>query len=113
MVVLDVLGPRERPLPSLLLTVSFGPEFWAAANAMTLGILARKLTGHDDADQKQARDLVNVLQEAKQQIDPRLAEMARFGGGGGGGRGYGGYGRGRGGGRGAYGRGRGRGPRMS
>ncbi|KAI9158938.1 ATP-dependent RNA helicase DBP2 [Paramyrothecium foliicola] len=51
-------------------------------------------------NQKQARDLVNVLQEAKQQIDPRLAEMARFGGGGG--RGYGGYGRGRGGGRGGY-----------
>ncbi|KAF4119747.1 ATP-dependent RNA helicase DDX5/DBP2 [Geosmithia morbida] len=49
-------------------------------------------------NQKQARDLVNVLQEAKQQIDPRLAEMVRFGGGGG--RGYGGYGRGRGGGRG-------------
>ncbi|KAK4084046.1 hypothetical protein Purlil1_10543 [Purpureocillium lilacinum] len=48
-------------------------------------------------NQKQARDLVNVLQEAKQQIDPRLAEMARFGGGGGG-RGWG-YGRGRGGGR--------------
>ncbi|PFH63268.1 hypothetical protein XA68_14920 [Ophiocordyceps unilateralis] len=47
-------------------------------------------------NQKQARDLVNVLQEAKQQIDPRLAEMARFGGGGGG-RGWG-YGRGRGGG---------------
>ncbi|KOS21181.1 ATP-dependent RNA helicase DBP2 [Escovopsis weberi] len=48
-------------------------------------------------NQKQARELVNVLQEAKQQIDPRLAEMARYGGGGG--RGYGGYGRGRGGGR--------------
>ncbi|KAK4062415.1 hypothetical protein Trihar35433_9236 [Trichoderma harzianum] len=48
-------------------------------------------------NQKQARDLVNVLQEAKQQIDPRLAEMVRYGGGGGG-RGYGGY-RGRGGGR--------------
>ncbi|KAK3313772.1 ATP-dependent RNA helicase dbp-2 [Apodospora peruviana] len=45
---------------------------------------------------KQARELVGVLQEAKQQIDPRLAEMARYGGGGGGGR-YGGY-RGRGGG---------------
>lgn len=44
---------------------------------------------------------MNVLQEAKQQIDPRLAEMARYGGGGGG-RGYGGYGRGRGGGRGGY-----------
>ncbi|KAG6224114.1 hypothetical protein E4U26_003968 [Claviceps purpurea] len=47
-------------------------------------------------DQKQARELVNVLQEAKQQIDPRLAEMARFGGGGG--NRYGGWGRGRGGG---------------
>lgn len=45
-------------------------------------------------DSKQARDLVNVLQEAKQQIDPRLAEMTRYGGGGGGR--YGGY-RGRGG----------------
>jgi len=51
-------------------------------------------------DAKQARDLVSVLQEAKQQIDPRLAEMARYGGGGGGGR-YGGY-RGRGGGGGGY-----------
>lgn len=46
---------------------------------------------------KQARDLLGVLQEAKQEIDPRLAEMARYGGGGGGGR-FGGY-RGRGGGR--------------
>jgi ATP-dependent RNA helicase DDX5/DBP2 len=52
-------------------------------------------------DQKQARDLVNVLTEAKQQIDPRLIEMTRYGGGSGGGRygGGGGY-RGRGGGRG-------------
>lgn len=41
-----------------------------------------------------------VLTESKQQIDPRLHEMARYGGGGGGGR-YGGGGRGgRGGGRG-------------
>ncbi|EFY92383.1 ATP-dependent RNA helicase dbp-2 [Metarhizium acridum CQMa 102] len=47
-------------------------------------------------NQKQARELVNVLQEAKQKIDPRLAEMARFGGGGG--HRYGGWGRGRGGG---------------
>ncbi|KAI2612819.1 p68 RNA helicase [Hypoxylon fragiforme] len=46
---------------------------------------------------KQARDLVAVLQEAKQQIDPRLHEMTRYGGGGGGGR-YGGRGYGRGGG---------------
>ncbi|KAI5298767.1 ATP-dependent RNA helicase dbp2 [Ascosphaera atra] len=48
---------------------------------------------------KQARDLVNILTESKQQIDPRLAEMVRYGGGGGGGRGWGGRGRGRGGGR--------------
>ncbi|ETN42484.1 ATP-dependent RNA helicase dbp2 [Cyphellophora europaea CBS 101466] len=48
---------------------------------------------------KQARDLVSVLTESKQQIDPRLAEMARYGGGGGGGRGFrGGRGGGRGGG---------------
>lgn len=51
-------------------------------------------------DAKQARDLLSILREAKQQIDPRLEEMGRYGGGGGGGgRGYGG-GRGRGGGRG-------------
>lgn len=54
------------------------------------------------ADSKQARDLINILNEAKQQIDPRLAEMARYSGGGGG------YGGGRWGGRGG-GRGRGRG----
>ncbi|TAQ83710.1 hypothetical protein B7494_g7966 [Chlorociboria aeruginascens] len=53
-------------------------------------------------NQKQARDLVNVLKEANQQIDPRLLEMTRFGGGGGGGGRYGGggYRGGRGGGRG-------------
>ncbi|KAL2358697.1 Phosphomethylpyrimidine kinase-domain-containing protein [Cryomyces antarcticus] len=52
---------------------------------------------------KQARDLIAVLTEAKQQIDPRLAEMARYGGGGGGGgRGYGGGRGGRGGGRGGF-----------
>jgi ATP-dependent RNA helicase DDX5/DBP2 len=39
-----------------------------------------------------------VLTESKQNIDPRLAEMARYGGGGGGGRG--GWRGGRGGGRG-------------
>lgn len=55
-------------------------------------------------DVKQARDLITILTEAKQQIDPRLAEMVRYGGGGGG---HGGYGRwgGRGGGRGGRGRG--------
>ncbi|KAF2834931.1 hypothetical protein M501DRAFT_1008888 [Patellaria atrata CBS 101060] len=46
---------------------------------------------------KQARDLVSVLAESKQQIDPRLAEMARYGGGGGGNRWGGGRGGGRGG----------------
>lgn len=52
-------------------------------------------------DQKQARDLVAVLTEAKQQIDPRLMEMTRYGGGGGGNRyGGGGFRGGRGGGRG-------------
>ncbi|KAL1640798.1 ATP-dependent RNA helicase dbp2 [Diplodia intermedia] len=52
---------------------------------------------------KQARDLVQILTESKQQIDPRLHEMARYSGGGGGGRGWGGRGRG-GGGRGGGGR---------
>jgi ATP-dependent RNA helicase DDX5/DBP2 len=47
---------------------------------------------------KQARELVNVLREANQFVDPRLAEMARYSSGGGNSR-YGGYrGRGRGGG---------------
>lgn len=47
-------------------------------------------------DAKQARDLINILTESKQQIDPRLYEMARYGGGGGGGGGgrWGGRGRG-------------------
>ena len=56
-------------------------------------------------DSKQARDLVTILSEAKQQIDPRLAEMVRYSGGGGGGGRWGGRG-GRGG-RGGWGRGRG------
>lgn len=59
-------------------------------------------------DQKQARDLVNVLKEANQQIDPRLVEMTRYGGGGGGGGRYG-----RGGGRGGWGGGRGGGTNYS
>jgi ATP-dependent RNA helicase DDX5/DBP2 len=41
--------------------------------------------------------LVTILSEAKQQIDPRLAEMVRYSGGGGGGGRWGGRGRGRGG----------------
>ena len=80
--------PLVPPLPFSRLTVS---------NSALLAHRSSRLTSHH-TDQKQARDLVNVLQEAKQQIDPRLAEMTRYGGGGG--RGYGGYGRGRGGGRG-------------
>ncbi len=52
------------------------------------------------ADAKQARDLIAILQDSKQAIDPRLAEMGRYSGGGGGGRGYGGRGGHRGGGRG-------------
>jgi ATP-dependent RNA helicase DDX5/DBP2 len=60
------------------------------------GSLHRRLT-INSADSKQARDLVNVLQEAKQHIDPKLQEMVRYGGGGGGRYGGGGY-RGRGGG---------------
>jgi ATP-dependent RNA helicase DDX5/DBP2 len=52
-------------------------------------------------DAKQARDLLAVLTESKQNIDPRLAEMGRYSGGGGGGRGYGGRGGHRGG-RGGY-----------
>lgn len=34
-------------------------------------------------DSKQARDLVEVLKEAKQEVNPKLQEMARWGGGGG------------------------------
>ena len=58
---------------------------------------AQDLADKRTVDAKQARDLVSILNEAKQQVDPRLSEMARFGGGGGGGSRYGG-GRGRGGG---------------
>lgn len=64
-------------------------------------IFTVSLTDSTFSDSKQARDLVNVLTEAKQQIDPRLAEMARYSGGGGHGRYGGGY-RGRGGGRSTY-----------
>lgn len=44
--------------------------------------------------------MVTILSEAKQQIDPRLAEMVRYSGGGGGGGRWGGRGRGGWGGRG-------------
>ncbi|GAA5926665.1 hypothetical protein JCM1841_003198 [Sporobolomyces salmonicolor] len=42
------------------------------------------------------KDLVKILQDAKQQVPPQLQEIAMFGGGGGGGRGRGGGGGGRG-----------------
>jgi uncharacterized membrane protein YgcG len=89
LVVLVVPVQRVLPLPFSQLTV--------CSTLLPLMILLTIFT-----DQKQARDLVNVLTEAKQQIDPRLAEMTRYGGGGGGGGRYGGGGfrGGRGGGRG-------------
>ena len=86
LVVLVVLVPRELPLLSLPLTVCSPGSLMTPTNNFL--------------DQKQARDLVAVLTEAKQQIDPRLVEMTRYGGGGGGGRYGGGYRGGRGGGRG-------------
>jgi len=74
------------------------------------GAMGTAITFFTTENSKQARDLVNVLAEAKQNIDPRLAEMVRYGGGGGGGRWGGGRGRGgggRGGGRGGHGGGHG------
>ncbi|PHH51023.1 ATP-dependent RNA helicase dbp2 [Ceratocystis fimbriata CBS 114723] len=62
------------------------------------GAMGTAITFFTNDNSKQARDLVNVLKEANQQIDPRLAEMARYGGGGGGRFGGGYRGRGRGGG---------------
>ncbi|KAI9846761.1 MAG: ATP-dependent RNA helicase dbp2 [Sclerophora amabilis] len=61
------------------------------------GAKGTAITFFTTENSKQARDLVAVLIESKQQIDPRLHEMGRYGGGGGMGR-YGGGGRGRGGG---------------
>src|SRR5579859_5431163 len=88
---LDVRDGAARPSPSLPLTVGtlWGEGHFTRQDADIV------------ADAKQARDLVAVLSESKQQIDPRLAEMARYSGGGGN-RSYGG---GRGGGRGGRGSG--------
>jgi hypothetical protein len=83
LVELVVLVPRALPLRCLLLTVSPG-SFYPNMSIST----------NSSPDSKQARDLVGVLQEAKQQIDPRLHEMTRYGGGGGGRYGGRGYGRG-------------------
>ena len=78
----------ERLLRCLLLTVCTFPSPLQLFHVAFTDI-------HLLADAKQARDLVNVLIESKQQIDPRLSEMARYGGGGGGGgRSWGGRGRG-------------------
>jgi hypothetical protein len=80
--------PGELPSLYLPLTVSSFVYRYVAGIACLLVV----------SDAKQARDLVAILAESKQQIDPRLAEMARYGGGGGGGGGrWGGRGRGRGG----------------
>ncbi|KAF2263735.1 hypothetical protein CC78DRAFT_544684 [Lojkania enalia] len=68
------------------------------------GAKGTSITFFTSDNSKQARDLVGILTESKQQIDPRLHEMARYNSGGGGGR-WGGGGRGRGGGRGGGGRG--------
>jgi len=65
------------------------------------GRLGTAITLFTTDNAKQARDLLQILGEAKQHIDPKLSEMARYGGGGGGGRGYGG-GRGGRGGRGGW-----------
>lgn len=65
------------------------------------GATGTAITFFTEDNSKQARDLVTVLREAKQEIDPKLQEMARPRGGGGGGR----YGGGRGGYRGYGGRG--------
>ncbi|CAI6340258.1 unnamed protein product [Periconia digitata] len=63
------------------------------------GAKGTAITFFTTENSKQARDLVGILTESKQQIDPKLHEMARYGGGGGGGgRWGGGRGRGRGGG---------------
>ena len=96
--------PTTRRTTSIVLAeraVLARPVLPSRSSPLTVRLpLTPSLTLTDTSpDAKQARDLVNVLQEAKQQIDPRLAEMARYSGGGGGGGRYGGY-RGRGGGRG-------------
>ncbi|KAF1959538.1 hypothetical protein CC80DRAFT_466442 [Byssothecium circinans] len=63
------------------------------------GAKGTAITFFTTENSKQARDLISILTESKQQIDPKLHEMARYGGGGGGGgRWGGGRGRGRGGG---------------
>ena len=76
-----MLAQKALPSPYSQLTVSPFKHPWEYSNAKWSSL-----------DSKQARDLVAVLTESNQQIDPRLYEMSRYGGGGGGGRGYGGRG---------------------
>jgi uncharacterized membrane protein YgcG len=98
LVELAVLVLKEQPSPSLLLIVCYLATLYYCPYSLFIFIF--KIVTNLIIDQKQARDLVAVLTEAKQQIDPRLMEMTRYGGGGGGRYGGGGYRGGRGGGRG-------------
>lgn len=67
------------------------------------GTKGTAITFFTQDNSKQAKDLVTVLTEAKQDVDPKLQEMVRFRGGGGGRYGNNRYGGGRGrGGRGGY-----------
>lgn len=89
-VLVELVVPVQMELPSLSLLL-----------IVSSSKISQPLFANLATDQKQARDLIAVLTEAKQQIDPRLMEMARYGGGGGGGRyGGGGFRGGRGGSRG-------------
>ena len=87
-----VLAVKAPPSHCLLLTVSCSGYYCCISTS-----------ANQATDSKQARDLVQILKEANQAIDPRLAEMVRYSGGGGG-RGWGGHrgGRGRGGGGGGW-----------
>ncbi|KAK9317651.1 P-loop containing nucleoside triphosphate hydrolase protein [Lipomyces starkeyi] len=68
------------------------------------GTTGTAITLFTSDNSKQARDLLTILREAKQYIDPKLEEMGRFSrGGGGNSRWGGGGGGGRGGGRGGWG----------
>ena len=87
-------------MPALKLTFFVDSEDYVHRIGRTgrAGQVGTAITLFTADNSKQARDLVTVLTEAKQQIDPALAQMARSGGFGGGGRSWGGRGRGGGGG---------------
>ncbi|KAK9375969.1 P-loop containing nucleoside triphosphate hydrolase protein [Lipomyces chichibuensis] len=67
------------------------------------GTTGTAITLFTSDNSKQSRDLLTILREAKQYIDPKLEEMGRFSRGGGGNSRWGGAGGGRGGGRGGWG----------